>query len=217
MIYLLNDHIVFPPVEMAEESGLLAVGGDLSAGRLLAAYRHGIFPWFNEEDPICWWSPDPRCVLFPEKLRISQSMRQLFRRKTYRFTINEAFGEVIRACADTPRGDGNGTWLTSDMINAYEDLHRQGYALSGEAWLGNELAGGLYGVKIGKVFYGESMFHRKSNASKFAFISLVQSLSQNGLALVDCQLPTDHLFSLGAELIPRKAFVRLLNELTTTG
>ena len=155
-MYLVNDQLFFPPVEDADEDGLLAIGGDLSTERLLLAYRSGIFPWYNEDDPICWWSPDPRCVLFPSNIRVSRSMQQVIRRNQYSFTLNNAFEEVMRQCQTTRRAGEYGTWIQDEMIEAYSSLHRLGYACSAEAWCDGKLAGGLYGVRIGKVFFGIS-------------------------------------------------------------
>ncbi len=201
----------FPPVDQAleEPNGLLAVGGDLSPPRLLQAYRRGIFPWYNPGEPILWWSPNPRLVLFPEKLKVSRSLRKLLRRDEFRFTVDRAFEEVIDACA-APRGKEHGTWITPEMREAYVRLHRLGHAHSAETWYGGELVGGLYGVAIGRVFYGESMFHRRSDASKVAFVRLVENLKRWGYALIDCQVHTGHLVRFGAEEIPRHRFVKLL-------
>ena len=211
-MYLLDKHLYFPPFTEVDESGLIAIGGDLSSERLLLAYQNGIFPWYNEDEPILWWNPSPRCVLFPEKLIISKSMHQLIRRKEFRFTINQAFENVIRHCKNIKRKDGNGTWINEDIVDAYTKLYRLGYVLSAEAWLGNELVGGLYGVKIGNVFFGESMFSNKSNASKFAFINIVQQMQKEGVKLIDCQMRTEHLISLGAEVIDQDHFQQLLKE-----
>ncbi len=202
----------FPPVEQAleEPNGLLAVGGDLSPSRLLRAYRRGIFPWYNPGEPILWWSPDPRLVLFPEKLKVSRSLRKRLRRDEFRFTVDQAFEAVIDACA-APRGGEHGTWITPEMREAYVHLHRLGYAHSVETWHEDELVGGLYGVAIGRVFYGESMFHRRSDASKVAFVRLVENLKRWNYALIDCQVHTDHLARFGAEAIPRRRFVELLD------
>jgi leucyl/phenylalanyl-tRNA---protein transferase len=210
-ISMLDDKLWFPPVEDATEDGLLAMGGDLSAERLLVAYRNGIFPWFNEEEPPLWWCPDPRCVLFPDELYISKSMKQLFRKKAFTVTTNHAFEEVIWQCGQT-RKNREGTWITDDIIDAYGELHRLGYAVSIEAWLDDELAGGLYGIKMGKVFFGESMFSKVSNASKYAFITYVQQLQKEGVVLIDCQVYTEHLESMGARMIPRKDFLKMVRE-----
>lgn len=210
-LYLLDDdELWFPPVTEALEDGLLAYGGDLTTERLLLAYRNGIFPWFNEEDPVLWWSPDPRCVLFPEKLKISKSMQQVMRKGDFRFRINTAFETVISHCKHTFRKDQDGTWITGDIIEAYTAMHRKGFAHSAEAWQDGQLVGGLYGIRLGNVFFGESMFSTVSNASKFAFIQYTQQLKTEGVQLVDCQVHTPHLESLGAEMIPRSQFITLL-------
>lgn len=212
-MFLLNNELYFPPVEQADENGLLAIGGDLSSERLLLAYRSGIFPWFSEGDPTCWWSPDPRFVLFPAELNTSKSMRQVFRKGMFRFKTNTAFEEVITHCQQTYREGQDGTWITGEIKKAYIQLHQLGYAHSAEAWLDDELVGGLYGIRLGKVFFGESMFSHFSNASKFAFISYVQQLQKENVELVDCQLHTNHLESLGARMISRVDFTQLLNDL----
>lgn len=201
----------FPPVELALQSpnGLLASGGDLSVARLLDAYRHGIFPWFNPGDPILWWSPDPRMVLFPEAVHISRSLAKRLRRKDYELRTDTAFGEVMRACA-APRlresGDVSGTWISSDMMAAYLRLHQHGYAHSVEIWKDSELVGGLYGVAIGRMFYGESMFSRMPDASKLALVHLCLQLQRWEFGMIDCQMETAHLASMGARPMPRKAF-----------
>ncbi len=209
-MYLLDKRLYFPPVCDADESGLLAIGGDLTTERLLLAYQNGIFPWYNEEDPILWWCPSPRCVLFPEKLNISKSMHRIIKRNEFTFSVNQSFENVIQQCKSIDRKGENGTWINQDIVDAYTKLHLMGYALSAEAWLGDELAGGLYGVKIGNVFFGESMFSRKSNASKFAFVKMVQYLQMEGLKMIDCQMKTDHLISLGAEMIDGTHFQQIL-------
>lgn len=209
-VYLLNDEPVFPPADMAEQDGLLAIGGDLSVERLLVAYRNGIFPWYSE-DPILWWCPDPRFVLFPGELKISRSMQALMKKKTYTFTVNKAFAEVIGRCKTISRKEQDGTWITDDVRKAYINLHELGYAYSAEAWLNGKLAGGLYGIKLGTTFFGESMFSNQSNASKFAFICYVNELKKEGIRLIDCQVYTEHLESLGARMIPRKEFLRLIS------
>lgn len=207
-----NEQLYFPPVEDADEDGLLAIGGDLTPARLLLAYRSGIFPWFNDADPICWWSPDPRFVLYPSQLKISKSMQQVVKKQTYQFSTNKAFKAVIHACSAAPRNGQNGTWITNEMQNAYLHMHQLGYAHSAEAWLNDELVGGLYGIRLGNVFFGESMFSHVSNASKFAFIQYVQQLQKENVQLIDCQLHTDHLESLGAAMIPRKTFMQHLHQ-----
>ena len=210
-MYILTKEISFPPVEEADEQGFLAIGGDLSADRLLEAYRKGIFPWYNEEEPICWWSPDPRFVLFTEQLHISKSMSKLIRTDEFQFTINIDFEKVIRLCSSVKRKYADGTWIQEEVIDAYIELYKLGYAISAEAWHQNKLVGGLYGVKMGKLFFGESMFSTMSNASKFAFIKLVQHLQREDVKLIDCQMHTVHLESLGAVMIPRKEFIEILN------
>jgi leucyl/phenylalanyl-tRNA--protein transferase len=216
-IYLLQDDVAFPDPSLAGEAGLLAVGGDLSIPRLLLAYRMGIFPWYNQGEPLLWWSPDPRYVLFPDRLHIPQSMRSLLRRPPFRLTLDTAFEAVIRACAGSSLGRaGKGTWITPEMRDAYTALHYEGYAHSVEVWTQEgKLAGGLYGVSLGRCFFGESMFTRVSNASKFGFIRLVQMLAERDFTCIDCQQGTDHVLRFGAEGIPRHAFQALLADLET--
>ncbi len=209
-LHFLGDRLEFPPVEQANEEGLLAVGGDLSAERLLLAYQSGIFPWFNEDALILWWAPDPRMVLFPEKLKISKSMKKIMDSQTFRLTKNQCFGKVIDQCAALPRKDQQGTWITPNMKRAYVALHEKGFAKSYEVWQDNTLVGGLYGIDLGHIFCGESMFSTVSNASKFAFIHLVKECEQQHYQLIDCQIYTKHLESLGAQEIPRNAFMQLL-------
>jgi leucyl/phenylalanyl-tRNA--protein transferase len=211
-MYLLTDDMIFPPIESADENGFLAIGGDLSAERLLKAYNNGIFPWYNEDEPICWWSPDPRFVLFPEQLHVSKSMQHVIKSRQFSFTVNRAFEQVIGACSSIKRKDANGTWIHKEMIEAYTRLYKLGYAFSAEAWQGDQLAGGLYGVKLGKLFFGESMFSITPNASKFAFIKMVQQLQTENVKLVDCQMHTNHLESLGAVMLPREEFIKMLNQ-----
>ena len=206
---ILTDELWFPPVEQATTDGLLALGGNLSTDRLLLAYRSGIFPWFNEEEPPLWWSPDPRFVLFPQELNVSKSMRQLLKRNEFEVTTNKAFTEVIRLCAET-RMLKEGTWITNEIIEAYSKLNTLGFAVSVEAWKNNELAGGLYGIRMGNLFFGESMFSKVSNASKYAFISYAQQLQKEGVVLVDCQVYTEHLESLGARMIGRNMFLEMV-------
>lgn len=208
-LFVLDKEIVFPPVHLAEPDGLLAVGGDLSVNRLLLAYQSGIFPWY-EGDHILWWCPDPRFILTPGHLKVSKSMRQLLNRKAFRFTINQAFEAVINSCKSIERRGQNGTWITESMKAAYIRLHKLGYAHSAEVWHNNELVGGLYGVRLGNVFFGESMFSKMSNASKFAFICFVRELQADGVELIDCQVYTEHLESLGARMIPRTEFIQRL-------
>lgn len=211
-MFLLNNDLIFPPVEMADENGILAIGGNLSTERLLLAYRNGIFPWYNEDEPIVWWCPDPRFILFPEKLKVTKSMQTVLQNGKFRFTINRAFSQVIQQCKTTRRKEQEGTWITPAIQDAYLQLHQLGYAHSAETWLNGELVGGLYGIKIGKVFFGESMFNKISNASKFAFINYVRQLQKENIALIDCQVYTAHLESLGAGMIARKKFIELLAE-----
>lgn len=200
--------LLFPPVHLAEPDGLLAVGGDLSVERLLLAYRSGIFPWFDER-PILWWSPDPRFVLFPADLKVSSSMKQVLRRQQFRITFNADFPAVIARCSRIPRRGQDSTWITEEMQEAYIRLHQAGYAMSVESWMDDKLVGGLYGVRIGPCFFGESMFSDVSNASKAAFITFVQTYAQE-LKLIDCQVETEHLASLGAGFIPRSTFLELI-------
>jgi len=214
MIPLLQRDSRFPPLSQAltDPNGLLAAGGDLSPRRLLDAYQHGIFPWFSPDDPILWWSPDPRMVLFPSEFSISHSLRKTLRKGAYVVRTDSAFEQVMRACA-APRGEENGTWITEGMIAAYGELHRLGYAHSIEVWMDNELAGGLYGVAIGQMFYGESMFSRRSDASKIALAHLARQLERWNFGMIDCQMYTPHLASLGARAIPRAEFIARLQEL----
>jgi leucyl/phenylalanyl-tRNA--protein transferase len=214
MIPWLGTDTWFPPVEtaLAEPNGLLAAGGDLSPRRLLAAYRRGIFPWFAEGDPILWWSPAPRMVLVPAELRITRSLAKTLRNRPYEVRFDAAFAEVMRGCA-APREGQAGTWITADMRAAYTRLHELGYAHSVETWIDGALAGGLYGVAIGRVFFGESMFSAARDASKIAFVHLVRHLEREGFGLVDCQMHTEHLASLGAKEIPREDFSRRLRDL----
>lgn len=213
MLYALDHSLWFPPVEEAQEDGLLAMGGDVSVERLLLAYQQGIFPWYDGDIPL-WWSPDPRFVLFPAKLKVSKSMETVIRRNTFRFSVNTAFSQVIRSCKELQRKGQEGTWITDELEESVNLLHQLGYAHSAEAWLGNELVGGLYGVKMGRLFFGESMFSKESNASKFAFINYVRALQQENVELIDCQVYTPHLESLGAEMISRKQFVQFVREQT---
>ncbi|MCP4994965.1 MAG: leucyl/phenylalanyl-tRNA--protein transferase [Gammaproteobacteria bacterium] len=216
MLYLLDPDdpdAPFPPLTDAEEEpdGLLAVGGDLTSGRLLNAYRHGVFPWYSKGQPILWWSPNPRMVLFPNKLRISRSLKKSLRNRNFRVTFGHAFEQVITACA-APRVYESGTWISSDMHTAYTQLHHLGFAHSVEVWLEDKLVGGLYGIAIGKVFFGESMFSRETDASKVALVHLCKKLETMGYALIDCQVYSEHLNSLGAELIPRTEFKTRLDQ-----
>ncbi len=208
-LYALDTQLWFPPVEEAMDDGLLAMGGDVSTDRLLLAYRKGIFPWYEGDTPL-WWSPDPRFVLYPSKLKVSKSMESLIRKKYFRFSMNTAFPEVIRQCKALQRKGQVGTWITDELESSVIELHKMGFAHSAEAWLGNELVGGLYGIKMGKLFFGESMFSKVSNASKFAFIHFVGKLREENIHLIDCQVYTAHLESLGAEMISRSEFGKAL-------
>ncbi|WP_027859810.1 leucyl/phenylalanyl-tRNA--protein transferase [Marinobacterium jannaschii] len=203
----------FPPVGTAlkDPNGLLAAGGDLSTDRLLGAYRRGIFPWYNPGEPILWWSPDPRCIITPDRLHISRSMKKRLRKKDFQITFDQDFHGVIEACA-APRENEAGTWISREMKHAYQTLHQEGHAHSVEVWMDGELAGGLYGVAIGRVFFGESMFSRQRDASKIAFIGLVEQLRFWGYALIDCQVTNSHLLSLGAYEVPRSTFLQHLEQ-----
>ena len=211
LTWLKRDTLTFPPLAkaMREPNGLLAAGGDLSADRLIQAYRHGCFPWFSEGQPILWWSPDPRTVLFPEELHVSRSLGKLLRQQRYQVSFDRDFAAVIQACA-APRDYADGTWITDNMQNAYIELHARGHAHSVEVWDNGELVGGLYGLAMGQLFFGESMFSRADNASKFGFVTLVRQLQAWGFVLIDCQMPTDHLESLGARSILRTQFAEYL-------
>lgn len=209
-IPFLSGHIRFPDVETANDEGLLAVGGDLSTERLLLAYESGIFPWFNDDSLILWWSPDPRMILVPERVHISKSMQKVLRENRFRLTKNTCFERVVKHCSTIAREHQEGTWITLELQKAYAELHRQGFATSYEVWEADRLVGGLFGVDLGHVFCGESMFSLISNASKFAFIKLAEELREKNYLFIDCQLYTDHLASLGAEEIPRKEFIVLL-------
>jgi leucyl/phenylalanyl-tRNA--protein transferase len=218
MIPWLPPEPVFPPVEfaLAEPNGLLAAGGDLSPERILAAYRLGIFPWSAAGEPLLWWSPDPRMVLFPTEFKISRSLNKVLRNKPYEVTLDTVFAKVIAACASTPRDGQNGTWITADMQAAYGNLHELGYAHSVEVWMDGKLAGGLYGMALGQAFYGESMFSWRTDASKIALAHLCMHLQRRGFGIIDCQMETTHLASLGARPIPRSEFVTLLRRIATT-
>jgi leucyl/phenylalanyl-tRNA--protein transferase len=206
---ILDENIWFPPIESALEDGLLAMGGDLSTERLIKAYQEGIFPWFEGETPL-WWSPNPRFVIYPANLKVSATMKQVFKKQEFEFKTNTAFDQVIANCKKIKRAGQQGTWITRDVEKAYNILHQLGIAHSAEAWKGGTLVGGLYGIKMGKLFFGESMFSNQSNASKFAFISYVKQLEAEGIVLIDCQVHTEHLESLGAEMIDRDLFKQLL-------
>lgn len=209
-MYIINKIFFFPEVTQTHESGILALGGDLSTERLLLAYQSGIFPWFEDGEPITWWAPDPRMVLFLDELKVSKSMRNILNRNEFKVTFNREFRQVINHCQMVKREGQNGTWITDDMIEAYCELHKQNRAQSVEVWKEDQLVGGLYGVDLGHIFCGESMFSLVSNASKVAFIALVQHLQQQQYQLLDCQVYNDHLDSLGAREIPRKQFMQIL-------
>lgn len=210
MIWLSDTDLSFPTLENVSSEGILAIGGDLSTQRLLTAYSNGIFPWYSEGEPIIWYCPDPRMVLFLDKLKVSKSMKSLLKKELYRVTYNEAFEAVIHQCKSIERGDGLGTWITDDMQEAYIQLHKKGIAKSVEVWRGDTLVGGLYGVDLGHVFCGESMFSKESNTSKIAFMHLVKKLQNENYKLLDCQVYNSHLASLGAEEISREDFLRIL-------
>jgi leucyl/phenylalanyl-tRNA--protein transferase len=203
----------FPEINISDENGLLAIGGNLSFGTLINAYKKGIFPWYNPGETIQWYSPDPRFVLFADKIKISHSMRNVLNKHLFKFTVDKAFNQVIHHCRTAKRNEGTGTWISDEIEMAYNNLFEKGFAHSAEAWQNDELVGGLYGVLIGKVFFGESMFSDKSNASKFTFINWVNVLQKNGIELIDCQVYTPHLESLGAQFISRNEFNVLLKKL----
>lgn len=211
----------FPPLTLAlnEPNGLIAIGGDLSAARLLSAYQQGIFPWFSEDEPIMWWSPSPRMVLFPNELKISKSLKKTLKKQVFEVRFNTCFRDVMSACSSTPRLDKNnklaGTWISDEMIEAYAQLNRSGYAISMESWLDNQLVGGCYGIKIGRMFYGESMFHHVTDASKVAFVHLVNYLQTQAVGLIDCQMKTPLLASFGGREIERELFMQYIARLTT--
>ena len=223
MIYRLHPDYpeLFPDPEGADPEGLVAVGGDLSVRRLLAAYGAGIFPWYGEGQPLLWWSPDPRCVLFPEKFRIPHTVRKEIRKCGFAGTVNPAFCDVMTGCAATPRPDQDGTWIMPEMVDAYASLHELGFAHSVEVWehdaAGNTLVGGLYGVGLGRAFFGESMFHVRPHASKLALVSLMEWLKARHCQLVDCQMATDHIMRYGAECIPRHDFLQQLRKALCRG
>ncbi len=215
MIPWLDTDTPFPPLDHAlkEPSGLLAAGGDLTPRRLLDAYRHGIFPWYNPGQPPLWWSPDPRMVLFPDELKVSRSLAKRLKKQDYEIRSDTAFRKVMLACASTPRPEQDGSWIVPEILEGYCGLHALGYAHSIETWMDGKLVGGLYGVAIGRMFYGESMFHHATDASKLAFVHLVRHLKQQGYGMIDCQMYTPHLASLGAREISRDEFARRLTEL----
>jgi leucyl/phenylalanyl-tRNA--protein transferase len=211
-IFLLTDKIEFPPPHLASREGLLAIGGDLSRKRLLLAYHMGIFPWFSDDEPILWWSPDPRLVLYPNEIRISKTLKKIVRKGLFKVTMDFEFVQVINQCAQIRLQNNQGTWIVEDMIDAYCKLHEAGFAHSVEAWHQGELAGGLYGVSLGRCFFGESMFTRISNASNVALVKLVEYLNALSFDMIDCQLKTQHLLRFGAKEIPRSTFLKQLEE-----
>jgi leucyl/phenylalanyl-tRNA---protein transferase len=213
-IFQLDDTLGFPSVSLAEPDGLLAVGGDLSSERIIFAYKSGIFPWYSAGEPILWWSPQPRFVLFPEELKVSESMRRILKSGKFQVTFDKDFPLVIAKCRHVPRRHQKGTWITPEMLKAYRRLHEQGVAHSVEVWREDRLAGGLYGLSLGGLFFGESMFTEVSNASKAGFIELILALRGAGCALVDCQVHTRHLESLGARFISREDYLRILRDNT---
>jgi leucyl/phenylalanyl-tRNA--protein transferase len=210
--YFLDEQLYFPPVSRASSEGIVAIGGDLSEQRLLLAYQSGIFPWFSEGEPIIWWSPDPRFVLYPSQIKVSKSMQQLFRKQVFEVTFDKDFEQVILNCKEIKRKGQRGTWITDEMVEAYCRLHRKGFAHSVEVWQEHTLVGGLYGLSLGNCFFGESMFTKVSNASKYGFITLTKRLEQKGFSFIDCQVHTEHLESLGATFISRKNFLHQLQE-----
>jgi leucyl/phenylalanyl-tRNA--protein transferase len=210
-VFQLADEIIFPPVELADADGLIAVGGDLSVERLVTAYTEGIFPWYSEGSPILWWSPDPRLILLPEELKVSRSLRQVIKKGEFTVTLDAAFDKVITSCSGVHKDRDGGTWITDEMVDAYCDLHDAGVAHSVESWYGDKLVGGLYGVSLGGAFFGESMFNVRSDASKIAFVKLVKHLLRWGYKLIDCQVTTRHLVTFGAREISRSEFMTLLS------
>lgn len=207
-----NSRYRFPPADRASSHGIVGVGGNLSPGMLLSAYSQGVFPWYSEAEPLLWWNPDTRFVLFTNRLHISKTLRKLLNKKIFRFTYDLRFREVVEYCSTVPRPGQDGTWITPEMIDGYVEIHRLGFAHSLEVWNGNNLAGGLYGVSLGRIFCGESMFSLESGASKGALVQLIQSLRPLGFNLIDCQVPTDHLAAMGAEEIPRDRYLTLLDD-----
>jgi leucyl/phenylalanyl-tRNA--protein transferase len=212
-LFVLSDGSVeFPPVRAAEAEGLLAVGGDLSVPRLVEAYKRGIFPWYDASSPILWWSPHPRCVLLPENLHVPKSLDKILASNRFDFTVNKAFSEVIRHCAQADRPGQDGTWITTEVIQAYTAMHKAGFAHSVEVWENGKLSGGLYGIALGKVFFGESMFYLRPNASKAAVVWWVRRLQNLGFKIIDCQQATDHMLRFGAQLMDREEFVKVIAE-----
>ena len=215
-VFQLPDEIIFPDPALAEPEGLLAIGGDLNPERLLNAYANGIFPWYSENEPILWWSPDPRLVLFPQKFILSDSLKRTLKKNVFSVRVDTAFKDVINGCAETERRDEDGTWITEEMKAAYIELHKMGFAHSFESYADGQLVGGLYGVSIGKAFFGESMFHTLTDASKVALYYLVEKSKESEFLFIDSQVETKHLRSLGAELIPRKDYLKLLKKALKT-
>ena len=211
-VFYLTDEHIFPPPQLAEKEGLLAVGGDLSQDRLLLAYSMGIFPWYSDEEPLLWWSPDPRLVLYPKEIKISKTLKKIIKKDEFGITMDQAFAGVIRECAQIRSENSAGTWINEDMMQAYCGLHQSGYAHSVEAWYKGELAGGLYGVSLGKSFFGESMFTRISNASNVALIKLAEYLAALSFDMIDCQVRTEHMIRFGAREISRDHFLQQLKE-----
>ncbi len=209
-VFQLTQALAFPPPHLATQEGLLAVGGDLSSDRLLLAYKDGIFPWYSDGEPILWWAPDPRLVLYPKELKVSRSLRKVLRRSIYKITFDTTFEQVIRSCAEVRLEKYEGTWITAEMRDAYCRLHKLGYAHSVECWYDSQLVGGLYGVSIGRAFFGESMFSTMNNASKVCLVFLVDYMLENNFVFIDCQVATDHLIRLGAQSIPRSDFISQL-------
>lgn len=214
-VRLLRQYTPFPPLQDAllEPNGLIAIGGDLTAQRLISAYCKGIFPWYSEDEPILWWSPNPRMVLFPDELKIANSLKKVIKQTRFEIRINTAFEQVIRACSKAPRPNQTGTWISEDIVQAYTHLHQLGYAMSVESWQDHVLVGGCYGVKIGQMFYGESMFYHVADASKVAFVHLVEHLKAQGVGMIDCQMKTSLLASFGGREIPRQDFINTLTTL----
>ncbi len=208
-VAILDNKLWFPKPEEALSDGLLAIGGDITIERLLLAYSSGIFPWYDGDLPL-WWHPDPRFVLFPDEIKISKSLQKSLKKNQFEFKINTAFVEVMQQCKTIYRPNQEGTWINNEFIEVYHQLHQQGFAYSAEAWLNDELVGGLYGIKLGNIFFGESMFSKKSNASKFAFAKYVEQLKKEGVVLIDCQVYTEHLESFGARMISRDEFMKKL-------
>ena len=211
-VYLLTNELIFPPPHLASEEGLLAVGGDLSQERLLLAYRMGIFPWYSDNEPILWWSPDPRLVLYLREFHISKTLKKIIKKGVFQITMDTAFEKVIRACARVHAKDDGGTWIVDDMVKAYQKLHMSGYAHSVETWHEGELVGGLYGVSLGGSFFGESMFSVISNASSAALVALAGHLKEKSFDMIDCQVTTTHLKKFGAREVPRNRFLKQLKE-----